>query len=103
MSINIRRPSTKPSQSTANKAGGASKSSKGSAKPTASKTTNNDSVDLTTTASTLQEIERSLGDIPIVDNNRVEAISKTIEDGDYHIDNEKIADRIIKSETDLKK
>jgi len=60
-----------------------------------------DSVDLTDTASKLQQIEQSLADIPIVDNSRVEAVTQSIADGQYQIDNEKVADRIIKSENEI--
>jgi len=66
-------------------------------------TANEDSIQLTDTAAKLQQIEQSLGDIPIVDNARVDAISQSIDDGQYQINNHKIADRIIQTETDINK
>ena len=101
MSINVKRTGNKPVQTTPNKTAGTQKSSQGNTQAN-SKATDNDSIDLTENASKLQQIEQSLGDIPIIDTDRVGAISQSIEDGEYTINNEKIADRIIKSETALR-
>ena len=98
MSINVKRTTSKPAQAAASKSGGTGKSNKSTAQASTKKP-DNDSVNLTSTASTLQQIEQSLSDIPIVDNTRVEAVSQSIEDGQYTIDNEKIADSIIKNES----
>ncbi len=84
MSINVKRTTSKPAQAAANKSGGAGKSNKSTAHASTKKP-DNDSVNLTSTASTLQP--------------RVEAVSQSIEDGQYTIDNEKIADSIIKNES----
>ncbi|PHR48471.1 flagellar biosynthesis anti-sigma factor FlgM [Cycloclasticus sp.] len=96
MPINIKKTGHKSAQSPVNKAN----NTKSSAKK-ATKTADSDSIDLTENASKLQQIEQSLQDIPVIDTGRVEAISQSIEEGQYNIDNEKIADRIIKSETAL--
>jgi len=98
MSINIKRAGNKSVQASPTNASGTKKSTKG-ATQTSSKTPDNDSIDLTENASKLQQIEQSLSEIPIINTDRVEAISQSIEDGEYAINNEKIADRIIKSET----
>jgi len=101
MSIKIKGSPNKPSRAAESKVSSSGK--KGNAAPSKGKTSgNSDSVDLTATASKLQEIEQSLADIPIVDSNQVEAISQSIGEGQYHFDNEKIADRIISSENDFK-
>lgn len=100
MSINIKRANNKPAQTSANKTGDTKKSSKSSNQANR-KAADGDTIDLTENASKLQQIEQSLADIPIVETARVDAISQSIEDGAYAIDNEKIADRIIKSETAL--
>ncbi len=97
MSINVKRTTSKPAQASTSKSSGSGKSSKSTPQASAKKT-DNDSVSLTNTASTLQQIEQSLSDIPIVDSARVEAVSQSIEDGQYTIDNEKIADGIINNE-----
>lgn len=101
MSINVKRTGNKSVQTTPNKTAGTKKNSQGNT-PANSKATDNDSIDLTENASKLQQIEQSLGDIPIIDTGRVGAISQSIKDGEYTINNEKIADRIIKSETALR-
>jgi negative regulator of flagellin synthesis FlgM len=100
MPINIKKTGHKSAQSPVNKANNTKKNTKSSAK-NATKIADSDSIDLTENASKLQQIEQSLQDIPVIDTGRVEAISQSIEEGQYNIDNEKIADRIIKSETAL--
>lgn len=106
MSINVKSTTTnKRTQATSSKPSGAAKSSKGSnaSKSSNSNTANEDSIQLTDTAAKLQQIEQSLSDIPIVDNARVDAISQSIDDGQYQINDHKIADRIIQTETDINK
>ena len=100
MSINIKRTTSKPAQSSSSSAGGAKKNSSSKAQASANKPSN-DRVNLTDNASRLQQIEQSLADIPVVDSDRVDAISQSIEKGQYFIDNEKIADQIIKNERAL--
>ena len=100
MSINIKRTSSKLTQSPSSSSGNAKKSS-GSKAQAGTNKPSEDRVDLTSQASTLQQIEQSLADIPVVDSGRVEAISQSIEEGQYVIDNEKIADQIIKNERAL--
>ncbi len=105
MSINIKRASTKPSSIKAGKSASGQQTTKtGTAKSSSgsSKTTATDTLDLTGEGSQLQQIEQSLSGIPIVDSKRVESVSQSIESGQYSIDNEKIADRIIENERDLK-
>ncbi|MBQ0724268.1 MAG: flagellar biosynthesis anti-sigma factor FlgM [Cycloclasticus sp.] len=100
MSINIKGTSTKSSQTTSKKSNSSGKASKTS-EANSSKTATADSIDLTATASTLQQIEQSLSDIPIIDSARVENVSQSIENGDYEINDDTIAERIINSETAL--
>ncbi|ORU94555.1 MAG: flagellar biosynthesis anti-sigma factor FlgM [Cycloclasticus sp. symbiont of Bathymodiolus heckerae] len=101
MSINIKGSASKANRTTANKTSNTGKSSKGGASAASTHKPDNDSIDLTDTASKLQQIEQSLGDIPIVDSGRVEALTQSISDGKYQINNEKIADRIISSEHEI--
>jgi len=100
MSINIKGPANKATQSTSSKPSAPAKSGKGSsaAKSNSSNQANADSVNLTDTASNLQQIEQSLSEIPVIDSARVDSISQSIDDGEYQINNDKIADGIIKSE-----
>ncbi len=102
MSIKIKGGNGKPSKTSLNKSGSTEKGAKSSTQ-SSRKTADNDRVDLTEAASRLHQIEQSLADIPVIDTGRVEAISQSIDEGTYTIDNEKIADRIIESETALRK
>jgi len=100
MSIKIKGSPSKFARATEKKpsnAGGKSKAAPSTG------SSNSDSIDLTGTAGKLQQIEQSLADIPIVDSSRVDAITQSINDGQYHIDNEQIADRIIESENEVNK
>lgn len=101
MSINIKGATGKPSQSSRNKVGASGNGIKSGAGGVAQNSTN-DSVDLTKTATQIQQIEQSLASIPIVDNSKVKAVSESIEQGQYQINEEKIADRIIDIEKDIK-
>jgi negative regulator of flagellin synthesis FlgM len=100
MSINIKGTSSKASQTSAKKAGSSSKNK--SSKASTTNNTDSDSVSLTSGAANLQQIEQALNDIPVIDSKRVDAVSQSIEDGQYQINNEKIADRIIQTENELK-
>ncbi len=100
MSINIKRTSNKSNQTSSKKSNDAGKSGKAPT-TTPNRPANADSIDLTTTASTLQQVEQSLSDIPIIDNARVESVSQSIENGDYEINDDTIAERIINNETVL--
>ncbi len=101
MPIKIKGASSKLNQTGSSKSSGAGKNAK-SPPTTSVGVSNDDSVELTETASRLQQIEQALSNIPIIDDARVESISQAIETGQYQIDNEKIADRIITSEEGLK-
>tara|TARA_R110002074_G_scaffold228259_2_gene399886 strand:+ start:77420 stop:77737 length:318 start_codon:yes stop_codon:yes gene_type:complete len=101
MSIKIKGASSKLNQTGSSKSSGAEKNAK-SPPATSAGVSNDSSIELTETASRLQQIERALSNIPIIDDARVESISKAIGTGQYQIDNEKIADRIIASEEGLK-
>jgi len=101
MSINVKNSTNKANQASSGKTGASAKSGKGSgsAKAPPKQQANEDSVSLTDAAGRLQQIEQSLNEIPIVDSARVDNISQSIDDGQYQINDDKIADRIIKSES----
>lgn len=58
-------------------------------------------VSITSTASLLAHLEQSLAGKPAVDQKRVEAIAKSLEDGSYRVQPEKIARGLIHSEQTL--
>jgi negative regulator of flagellin synthesis FlgM len=60
-------------------------------------------VSITSTASLLAHLQRSLATRPAVDQSRVDAVSKAISSGTYKIDSDKIAHGLISSERALGK
>ncbi|MBL1261620.1 MAG: flagellar biosynthesis anti-sigma factor FlgM [Thiotrichaceae bacterium] len=60
-----------------------------------------DTVTLTETATQLQAIATEIEDIPIVNMARVEAIQYRLESGEFEIDSHKLADNILRIETQL--
>ena len=57
-----------------------------------------DTVELTSSARLLERLEKSLESLPAVDSQRVEEIRSAIENGDYEIDAQAIADAMIRFE-----
>ncbi len=57
-----------------------------------------DAVTLTDTAARLREIERSLASQPVVDTARVQAVETSIRNGEYRVEPERVADKIIELE-----
>ncbi|QBQ53350.1 flagellar biosynthesis anti-sigma factor FlgM [Nitrosococcus wardiae] len=62
-----------------------------------------ETVTLTNTAEQLRETEASLASVSVVDNQKVEQIKQSIQDGSYQIDSERIADKLIALEQALNK
>jgi negative regulator of flagellin synthesis FlgM len=52
-------------------------------------------VELSSKAKGLKEIERSLADLPDVDENRVSELKKRVESGEYQIDSQKVAGKLL--------
>jgi negative regulator of flagellin synthesis FlgM len=57
-----------------------------------------DTVSVTEAAKQLQSLENSLESLPVVDSQRVEAIRTAIANGDYEIDPEKVAEKLMSFE-----
>ncbi|MCK5639616.1 MAG: flagellar biosynthesis anti-sigma factor FlgM [Gammaproteobacteria bacterium] len=60
-----------------------------------------DTVSLTDTAARLRELENTLATLPVVDAQRVEDIQKSIAEGSFDVDPEKIAVKILEFEGEL--
>ncbi len=60
-----------------------------------------DSLLLTDTASTLQRAEQLLSAIPIVNSTEVSEISESLSNGNYEVDSEHVAEKIIRMEQSL--
>ncbi len=90
-----------------NKAGDTSASRKVSGDTAASRDTaqsavpTSDTVELTSGAKLLERLEKTLASLPAVDSDRVAEIKAAIENGDYEIDADAIADAMIRFERSL--
>lgn len=60
-------------------------------------------VQITSTASLLSDLQRSLATQPAVDQNRVDSIRNALANGTYKVDSNKIASNLIDSERALSK
>lgn len=65
-------------------------------KASASATSSSDTVNLTSSAKLLAELDQTLAGLPAVDSGRVAEIKTAIENGDYQIDSGAIADAMIR-------
>ncbi len=63
--------------------------------------TSNDTVELTSSAKLLERLEKTLANAPAVDSTRIEAVRADIENGDYAINAEKIADALLRTDLEL--
>ena len=61
----------------------------------------NDTVELTSGAKLLERLEKSLASLPEVDSARVAEVKLAIENGEYQIDADAIADAMIRFERSL--
>ena len=60
-----------------------------------------DKISLTDAVSRLQKLEQRLADLPVVDSQRVEALKKTIAEGSYNVDAERVAQELLALEGTL--
>ncbi len=80
-----------------------SKVSADTATPDASSaaTSTRDTVNLTSDAKLLERLDKSLATLPAVDAERVAEIKTAIENGDYHVDADAIAEAMIRLDRSL--
>lgn len=69
--------------------------------PAASQAPTNDTVELTSGAKLLERLERTLEALPSVDSARVAEVKAAIENGEYQIDTDAIAEAMIRLERTL--
>lgn len=60
-----------------------------------------DTVSLTDTAARLQQLEKRMVELPVVDSQRVEQLKKAIADGNYQVDPARVAEKLLAFETAL--
>ena len=70
-------------------------------KASAAPTSSNDTVNLTSSAKLLERLDKTLASLPAVDAGRVAEIKTAIENGDYHIDADAIAEAMIRLDRSL--
>ncbi len=60
-----------------------------------------DKVELTKNAQLLQRLDKTLGELSAVDNRRIDAVREAIQNGEYEVDAEKIAEAMLRFDRDL--
>ncbi|MBT8422799.1 MAG: flagellar biosynthesis anti-sigma factor FlgM, partial [Gammaproteobacteria bacterium] len=63
--------------------------------------TRTDAVALTDTAVRLKRIEANLAELPEVDQAKVDALREQVDSGDYKVDGQEIARKLVQLEQDL--
>ena len=58
-------------------------------------------VDVSDTARTLAVLEERIANIPVVSEARVEAVRRALDEGRYHVDAQRVADKMLRFEGDL--
>jgi negative regulator of flagellin synthesis FlgM len=71
-------------------------------KPGSSAEASPDEVQITSTARTLAFLEQSVLDMPAIDQKRVDEIQRKLENGQYQIDPQRIADGLMRLEGELR-
>ncbi len=71
-------------------------------KPGSDAQPSSEEVQITSTARGLASLEQSIRDLPAIDQKRVEEIQRRIESGQYRIDSQRVADGLLRLESELK-
>ena len=58
-------------------------------------------IDVSDTARTLAALENHISTLPVVSESRVDAVRRAVDDGRYHIDPQRVADKMKRFEVDL--
>ncbi len=91
----------------ANKVGEAGTAKKVDSNPSApgrespSAAVSTDTVELTSSAKLLERLEKTLASIPDVDQTRVDAVKSQIENGQYSIDSDQIAEAMLRLDNEI--
>jgi negative regulator of flagellin synthesis FlgM len=64
-------------------------------------TTAPSNIDVSDTARTLAALEDKISGLPVVSDARVEAVRKALDEGRYHVDAQRVADKMMRFEGDL--
>ena len=69
--------------------------------PKTDTTANTSNINVSDNARTLAALENRIGTLPIVNENRVEAVRRAMDEGRYHVDPQRVADKMMRFEVDL--
>ena len=58
-------------------------------------------IDVSETARTLAALESHIGTLPVVNESRVDAVRRAMDEGRYHVDPQRVADKMMRFEVDL--
>ena len=58
-------------------------------------------IDVSDTARTLAALEEKIASTPVVSEARVEAVRRALDEGRYHVDAQRVADKMMRFESDL--
>jgi negative regulator of flagellin synthesis FlgM len=58
-------------------------------------------IDVSDTARTLAALENHIGALPVVNESRVDAVRRAMDEGRYHVDPQRVADKMLRFEVDL--
>lgn len=58
-------------------------------------------IDVSDTARTLAALEEKISATPVVSEARVEAVRRALDEGRYHVDAQRVADKMMRFESDL--
>ena len=72
----------------------------GDGKTTASSTAVS-SIDVSDTARTLAALEGHISTLPVINESRVDAVRRAMDEGRYHVDPQRVADKMMRFEVDL--
>jgi negative regulator of flagellin synthesis FlgM len=58
-------------------------------------------IDVSDTARTLAALENHISSLPVVNESRVDAVRRAMDEGRYHVDPQRVADKMLRFEVDL--
>jgi negative regulator of flagellin synthesis FlgM len=58
-------------------------------------------IDVSDAARTLAALEDKISTLPVVSENRVDAVRRAMDEGRYHVDPQRVADKMMRFEVDL--
>ena len=68
---------------------------------TTESTTTVSNIDVSDTSRTLAALEGHISTLPVVNESRVDAVRRAMDEGRYHVDPQRVADKMMRFEVDL--